>query len=68
MSTGRKGEAKFVVYRDIEDGYRWRLRSASGGTLDASTQGHRDKSFCYEEMQSVMAEHPAAGILDVAVG
>jgi len=68
VSTGRKGEAKFVVYRDIEDGYRWRLRSPSGGTLDASTQGHRDKSFCSEELRSVMAEHPAAGILDVAVG
>ena len=59
---------KVVVYRDIEDGYRWRLRSAAGETLAASSQGHREKSSCYEEIRSVMAEHPAADILDVAVG
>jgi len=63
------GEApsKFVVYRDIEDGYRWRLRSVAGETLRVSSEGHGDKSSCYEEMRKVMADHPGADILDVAV-
>jgi uncharacterized protein YegP (UPF0339 family) len=62
------GRSKFVVYRDLEDGYRWRLRSATGETLAASSKGHRDKPSCYEEIRSVMAEHPDTDILDVAVG
>ena len=65
MTHGER--SKFVVYRDIEDGYRWRLRSAAGETLGVSSQGHGEKSSCYEEMRSVMAEHPDADILDVAV-
>ena len=60
--------SKIVVYRDIEDGYRWRLRSAAGETLGESSRGHGEKSSCYEEIQSVMAEHPDTDLLDVAVG
>ena len=59
--------SKFVVYRDIEDGYRWRLRSAAGETLAAASQGHLDKTSCYEEMRSFTAEYPTADVLDVAV-
>ena len=62
-----EAESRFVVYRDIEDGYRWRLRSAAGETLGVSSRGHGEKSSSYEEMRSVMAEHPEADILDVAV-
>ena len=59
--------SKFVVYRDIEDGYRWRLRSAAGETLSVSSRGHGQKSSCYEEIRTVMSEHPDTDILDVAV-
>ena len=62
------GRDKFIVYRDLADGYRWRLRAATGETLGSSSRGHTDKSSCYEEIRSVMAEHPEADILDVAVG
>jgi uncharacterized protein YegP (UPF0339 family) len=62
------GRSKFVVYRDLGDGYRSRLRSASGEALGTSSRGHRDKSSCYEEIRSVMSEYPDADILDVAVG
>ena len=58
---------KFVVFRDIRDGYRWRLRAAGGETLAASSRGHREKSSCYDEMRSTMTEHPGAGILDATV-
>ena len=63
----RQGKSKIVVYRDLEDGYRWRLRSGSGETLAASSQGYVDKHSCYEEIRTVMSEHPGADILDVAV-
>jgi uncharacterized protein YegP (UPF0339 family) len=60
--------SKFIVYRDLKDGYGWRLRASTGETLSVSSRGHRDKSSCYEEIRSLMAEHPAADILDVAIG
>ena len=63
----KQGESKIIVYRDLKDGYRWRLRSAAGVTLAASSQGHGDKHSCYEEIRSVMSEHPGADILDVAI-
>jgi uncharacterized protein YegP (UPF0339 family) len=62
-----KAESKFVVYRDLKDGYRWRLRAATGETLGASSRGHLDKRSCYEEIRTVMADHPGTDILDVAV-
>ena len=64
----RHGRSKFVVYRDLGDGYRWRLHAPTGETLGASSRGHRDKYSCYEEARSVMSEYPDADILDIAVG
>jgi uncharacterized protein YegP (UPF0339 family) len=54
--------------RDLEDGYRWRLRAATGETLATSSRGHKEKSSCYDELRSAMAEHRGADILDVSVG
>ena len=59
---------KFVVFRDLGDGYRWRLRAATGETLATSSRGHKEKSSCYDELRSAMAEHRGADILDVSVG
>ena len=60
-----KGE-KFVLYRDAEGGYRWRLRSPTGETLAASAYGHREKGACEAEVRSAMADHPGAGVLDAS--
>ena len=63
------GRSKFILYRDLRNGYRWRLRAPTGETLSVSSRGHRDKSSCYEEIRTLMAEqHPDADILDVALG
>jgi uncharacterized protein YegP (UPF0339 family) len=62
-----RAQSKFVVYRDLKDGYRWRLRAPTGETLGASSRAHRDKYSCYEEIRTVMVEHPGADILDVAI-
>jgi uncharacterized protein YegP (UPF0339 family) len=53
----RKAEAKFVLYRELEDGYRWRLRSATGETLAASGAGQPSKSACEADLHAFMAEH-----------
>jgi len=34
---------KFVIFRDLKDGYRWRLSSAGGETVECSQPAHRDK-------------------------
>jgi hypothetical protein len=52
----RVGRSKFVVYRDIEDGYRCRLRSASGETLAASSAGHPTKGACGTDLRAFMAD------------
>jgi uncharacterized protein YegP (UPF0339 family) len=57
----------FVLYEDLGDGYRWRLRSPTGETLAASPQGHREKASCEEEMRVAMADHPGAKVLDATV-
>src|SRR4028119_2329767 len=47
-----KGEGnKFVLYRDIGDGYRWRLRGPDGETLAEAAHGHEEKAPCEEEMR-----------------
>ena len=58
----------FVLYRDIGDGYRWRLRSPAGETLDASPEGHPDKASCEADMRAAMAGHPGARVVDATVG
>ena len=41
-------ELKFVIFRDLKDGggYRWRLSSARGETLERSERGHLHKGEC----------------------
>lgn len=68
MSVTEDRGNKFVLYRDLKDGYRWRLRAPDGQTLAASAQGHRQKASCEEEMRAAMADHPGAGVLDTTDG
>lgn len=57
---------KFVLYRDLDGGYRWRLRSHIGETLAASSIGHREKAACEAEVRALMAGYPTARIRDAA--
>jgi uncharacterized protein YegP (UPF0339 family) len=43
--------AKFIIYRDFDGGYRWRLRSREGATIASSDRGHHEKSACVQEME-----------------
>jgi uncharacterized protein YegP (UPF0339 family) len=44
------GISKFVIYRELEDGYRWRLRSNTGETLAASETSYPTKSACEADL------------------
>jgi uncharacterized protein YegP (UPF0339 family) len=50
-------QSKFVLYRELGDGYRWRLRSATGETLAASAAGHQEKSACLADLRAYMGDH-----------
>jgi uncharacterized protein YegP (UPF0339 family) len=41
---------KFVIFRDLKDGYRWRLSSASGETLEYSDRSHIHKGECEQDV------------------
>jgi hypothetical protein len=53
----RHEELKFVLYRELGDGYRWRQRSATGETLAASEAAHGEKSACEADLYAFMADH-----------
>ena len=60
---------KFVIFRDLKDGYKWRLRSARGETLEISERGHRHKGECAQEVHRLREDrYPGAKVRDVSVG
>ena len=52
---------KFVLYRDLDDGYRWRLRAPHGETLAASSRAHRVKASCEAEIARPQGRVPGRG-------
>ena len=62
-------DLKFVIFRDLNDGYRWRLSSASGETLERSERGHEHKGECAQEVFRLNDDqYPNAKVLDAAIG
>jgi len=50
-------KTKFILYRNLGNGYRWRLRrSATGETLAASLSGHPEKTSWEAELRALMAD------------
>ena len=43
-------DLKFVIFRDMKDGYRWRLSSPSGETVEYSERGHDHKGECEQDV------------------
>lgn len=57
---------KFIIFRDLNNGYRWRLRSANGETLESSARGHRYKGACRHEVLHMRDDkHPDAQVRDL---
>jgi uncharacterized protein YegP (UPF0339 family) len=62
-------DLKFVIFRDLNDGYRWRLSSASGETVEFSERGHDHKRECEHDAHRRKDDrYPYAKVLDVAIG
>ena len=59
--------AKFIIYKDFDGGYRWRLRSREGATIAFSEGGHHEKSGCAQEMEHWTLEYPHAPVRDATV-
>ena len=62
-------DLKFVIFRDMKDGYRWRLSSASGETLEYSERGHTHKGECEQDVYRLKENrYPNAQVRYVAIG
>ena len=62
-------DLKFVVFRDMNDGYRGRLSSATGETVEISGRGHPHKDECVWEVRSLIdARYPRARVHDATIG
>ena len=62
-------DLKFVIFRDMKDGYRWRLSSASGQTLEYSERVHSHKSECEHDVYRLKEDrYPYAKVRDAAIG
>jgi uncharacterized protein YegP (UPF0339 family) len=62
-------DLKFVIFRDLNNGYKWRLRTARGETLETSQRGHRHKGECAQEVFRLKDDrYPNAKVLDAAIG
>jgi uncharacterized protein YegP (UPF0339 family) len=62
-------DLKFVIFRDMKDGYRWRLSSASGQTVGRSERGYLHKGECAQEVYRLKDDqYPNAKVLDAAIG
>ena len=59
---------KFIVFQDLDGGFRWRLRSATLETLAWSEWVYSERKPCVQEVRRVKAElYPEADILDLTI-
>ena len=62
-------DLKFVIFRDLKDGYRWRLSSPTGETLEYSERGHRHKDECDHDVNRLKDDrYPHAKMRDATIG
>jgi uncharacterized protein YegP (UPF0339 family) len=62
-------DLKFVIFRDLNNGYRWRLSSATGETVEYSERGHDHKGECAQEAFHLKDDrYPHAKVRDATIG
>ena len=62
-------DLQFVIFRDLKDGYRWRLSSASGQTVEYSERGHDHKGECEHDVFRLKDDrYPYAKVRDAVTG
>ena len=65
--TSRLERATFIIYKDFDGGYRWRLRSGEGATMAMGVRAHHDKSGCVREIEYRNPEVGEALVRDATV-
>ena len=62
-------DLKFIIFREVEDGYRWRLSSPTGQTVELSERAYLHKDECEQEVYRLKGDrYPYAKVRDVAIG
>ena len=62
-------DLKFVIFREVKDGYRWRLSSPTGETVELSERAHSHKDECVHEVHRLKGDrYPYAKVRDAAIG
>ena len=63
-------DLKFVIFRDLKDGYRWRLSSPTGETVELSERAHRHhKGECEQDVYRLKRDrYPHAKVRHAAIG
>jgi uncharacterized protein YegP (UPF0339 family) len=56
--------AKFEVYKDAKDEYRWRLRAANGQVIATSGEGYTSRASCLNGIESVKSNAPGAEVVE----
>ena len=62
-------DLKFVIFRDLKDGYRWRLSSPTGETVELSERSHLHKGECEQDVYRLKDDrYPHAKVRDATIG
>jgi hypothetical protein len=54
--------ARFELYRDSQNQWRWRLRASNGRTIADSSEGYHNKQDCLDGINLVKSEAPGAPV------
>ncbi|SDX79835.1 Uncharacterized conserved protein YegP, UPF0339 family [Halopenitus persicus] len=65
LESVRSSRARFELYEDAADEYRWRLRHRNGNVIADSGQGYSSRQKCQQGMHSVMRNALGAGVLRI---
>jgi uncharacterized protein YegP (UPF0339 family) len=56
--------AKFELYQDAKDEYRWRLKSANGQVIATGGEGYASKAVAKNGIEAVKKDAPGAPVED----
>jgi len=67
--SASSSDLQFVIFRHLTDGYRWRLSSPTGQTVELSERAYLHKDECEQEVYRLKGDrYPYAKVRDAAMG
>jgi uncharacterized protein YegP (UPF0339 family) len=54
--------AKFVIYKDAKDEFRWRFKADNGEIIATSSEGYKAKADCQHGIDIVKRQGPSAAV------